>query len=98
MPIKRWTPRLAMTHFPYPEQPKALAVPADHGFRLDDDQGRSPIAPSSQSHAHQSRSADLSLGRFTERRSTESWCRRARFSRWSVARDLKAADAATANT
>ena len=29
------------------------------------------------SHAHRSRSADVSLGRFTERRSTPSWCRSA---------------------
>jgi len=36
-------------------------------------------------------------GPFTERRSTVSWCRSARFSRLSVARDLKAAEAADAN-
>src|ERR1035438_1438441 len=40
------------------------------------------------SHSHRSRSADVSSGRFTERRSTPSWCRSARFSRWRVARDL----------
>src|SRR5260370_36887325 len=51
----------------------------------------------SHNHAHRSRSADVSLGRFTERRRTPSWCRSARFSSWSVARDLKAADAAVAN-
>jgi hypothetical protein len=28
----------------------------------------------SNSHAHKGRSADVSLGRFTERRSTPSWC------------------------
>ena len=42
----RWATGLAMTNFPGPEQPEALAVPANDGFRLDDDQGRSPIAPS----------------------------------------------------
>jgi len=52
----------------------------------------------SHSHVQRSRSADVSLGRFTERRRTPSWCRSARFSIWSVARDLKAADVATANT
>src|ERR1700730_16649255 len=41
----RWAPGLAMTHFPGPEQPEALAVPANDGFGPDDDQGRSPIAP-----------------------------------------------------
>src|SRR6266851_2454080 len=42
----RWAPGLAMTNFPGPEEPEALAVPANDGFGLDDDQGRSPIAPS----------------------------------------------------
>src|SRR5216684_8999451 len=41
----RWTPGLAMTNLPGPEQPKALTVPANDGFWLDNDQGRSPIAP-----------------------------------------------------
>jgi hypothetical protein len=36
---------LAVTDFPRPEQPEALAVPANDGFRFDDDQGRSPIDP-----------------------------------------------------
>src|ERR1700730_3619262 len=52
----------------------------------------------SHSHAHRTRSPDVSLVRFTERRSTPSWCRSARFTRWSVARDLNADDAAVANT
>jgi hypothetical protein len=41
----RWAPGLAVTNLPGPEQPEALAVPANNGFRFDDDQGRSPIAP-----------------------------------------------------
>jgi hypothetical protein len=41
----RWPARLAVTNSPRPEQAKALAVPANDGFRLDDDQGRSPIDP-----------------------------------------------------
>ena len=41
----RRSTRLAVSNFPCPEQPEALAVPANDGFRLDDDQGRSPIAP-----------------------------------------------------
>jgi hypothetical protein len=41
-----WTPGLAMTDFPRPEQIEAFAVPANDGFRLDDDQGRLPIVPS----------------------------------------------------
>jgi hypothetical protein len=32
-----------VTDFPSPEQPEALAVPGNDGFRLDDDQGGSPI-------------------------------------------------------
>jgi len=35
-----------MANSPGPEQPEAFAVPANDGFRRDDDQGRSPIAPS----------------------------------------------------
>jgi len=41
----RRSARLAVTDFPSPEQPEALAVPGDDGFRLDEDQGRSPIVP-----------------------------------------------------
>ena len=41
----RWTPGLAVANFPGPEQPEALTMPANDGLRLDDDQGRSPIAP-----------------------------------------------------
>jgi hypothetical protein len=50
------------------------------------------------SHAQRSLSADVSLGRFTERRKTPSWCRSAMFYNWSAARDWKAADVAAANT
>jgi site-specific DNA recombinase len=39
------TARPAVTNFPGPEQPEALAVPGNDGFRLDDDQGGSPIVP-----------------------------------------------------
>ena len=41
----RWAPGLAVTNFPCPEQLEALAVPANHSFRFDDDQGRSPVDP-----------------------------------------------------
>src|SRR5215831_13610074 len=51
----------------------------------------------SHNHAHRSRSADVSLGRFTERPSTASWCRWARFSTWRVVRDLKVVAVATNN-
>jgi hypothetical protein len=51
----------------------------------------------SHSHVQRSRSAEVSFGRFTERCRTPSCCLSARFSTWSAARDLKAADAATAN-
>src|SRR5215831_6296615 len=42
----RWTPGLATANFPGPEQPKALAMPANDAFRLDNHQEGSPIAPS----------------------------------------------------
>jgi hypothetical protein len=41
----RRSSRVAVTNLPGPEQPEALAVPGNDGFRLDDDQGRSPIVP-----------------------------------------------------
>jgi len=34
-----------VTNFPSPEQPEALAVPGNDGFRFDDDERRSPVAP-----------------------------------------------------
>jgi hypothetical protein len=47
---------LAMTNLPGPEQPEALPVPGNDGFRLDDDQGGSPIAPSfTEPRAHPAR-------------------------------------------
>ena len=82
-----------MPNFPGPEQAEAFAVPGNDGFWFDDGQGRSPIALTSHSQIQMSRSVGVSLGRFTERRRMSSWCRRARFSNWSVVRDLKAADA-----
>jgi hypothetical protein len=39
----------------------------------------------SDSQAQRSRSADVSIGRFAERRRRPTWCRRARFSNWSAA-------------
>ena len=36
---------LAAADFPRPEQAKALTMPGDNGFRLDDHQGRFPVAP-----------------------------------------------------
>jgi hypothetical protein len=42
---KAWTTGSAMAHFPSPEEPKALTVPADDCPGLDDDEGRSPIVP-----------------------------------------------------
>jgi hypothetical protein len=52
----------------------------------------------SHSRIQRSRSAHVSLGRFTGRRRTPSWCRRPGFSNWSVARDLKAVDDRAAAT
>src|SRR5580700_825187 len=40
----RRSARLTATNFPRPKEPEALVVPGNDGFRLDDDQGRSPIA------------------------------------------------------
>src|SRR5215469_12943807 len=42
----RWSSRLAPPNLPSPEQPKSLAMPANDGFRFDDQQRRLPIAPS----------------------------------------------------
>jgi len=40
-----WSPGLAMPDLPRPEQPKALAMPSNHSFRLHDRQGRPPVGP-----------------------------------------------------
>ena len=42
----RETPRLAATNLTGPEEPKAFAMPANDDFWFDDEQQRSPIAPS----------------------------------------------------
>ena len=44
----RWPSRLAVANFPCPKQPETLAVPSNHGFRLDDDERGSPVAPKLQ--------------------------------------------------
>src|SRR5262249_38821491 len=95
---ERRSARLTATNFPGPKQPEALAVPGDDGLRIDDHQGRSPIDPDLAQPPPINRSVDVSLGRFTERRSTPSWCRSARFSNSSVARDLRAVKTATTTT
>ena len=41
------TTALAVTDLPPPEKPKALPVPGYNGFRLDDNQSGTPIAPDS---------------------------------------------------
>lgn len=41
----RRTTRQTVLNFPCPEQSEALAVPDNDGFRLDDEQGRTPIVP-----------------------------------------------------
>jgi hypothetical protein len=76
----RWTPGLAMTNFPGPDQPACLAVPGNNSLWLDDDQGRSPITPSFAEPRQSSRSAGVSFGRFTERCRTPIWWRNARIS------------------
>ena len=46
----------AMSALPRPEQAKALSVPREDGFRLDDVDGRAPAAPYARaSHAHSDR-------------------------------------------
>ena len=44
----RWPARLAVADLPAPEEAKALPVPPDDGFRLDDHQGGSPVHPNSR--------------------------------------------------
>jgi len=41
----RRSARLTATNYPGPKHPQAGAVPANDSFRLDDDQGESPMAP-----------------------------------------------------
>src|SRR5262245_30160134 len=41
----RWSSRLPAADLPSPEQSEAFAVPANHGFWLDNDQHRAPVAP-----------------------------------------------------
>ena len=36
---------MTTTNLPRPQQPKPLAVPADHRFRFDDDKGGPPVLP-----------------------------------------------------
>jgi hypothetical protein len=67
----------AMAALPGPEQTKTAPVPRDHGFRLDDLNGRAPAAPR-LSHAHNIRSAGVSRRRGRRHRlTTASWCRSA---------------------
>ena len=40
------SPQLSPSHLPCPEEAKALAMPADHRLRLDNDGARLPIRPS----------------------------------------------------
>ena len=89
----RWTAGLATTNFPGPEQ-RCQAMTVSGLTMTKEDQS----IQTSHSHAQRSRSADVSFGRFTERRKTPSWCRSARFSKCSAARDLKTADTEAANT
>src|SRR5215813_2803053 len=51
--------RLAAADFPRPEQAKALTMPGDNGFSLDDHQGGFPVAP----HASQPDPEDSISGR-----------------------------------
>ena len=76
---------LAMTDFPPPEKPKALPVPGYDGFRLDDNQSGTPVAPGPAKPGPQE---PIGWGR-----RTPSWWRRASFSTWRSARDLKPAKA-----
>jgi hypothetical protein len=41
----RRSSRLSVADLPGPKQPEALTVPADHGLRLNDDEGRAPAGP-----------------------------------------------------
>jgi hypothetical protein len=83
----RWSPESAPTP-PGPPPSEALSVPGDDGLRLATasgvryrDQNRATMTQSHRSgFASQTRPGRV-------RGSTSSWCRRARISRWSAARD-----------
>jgi hypothetical protein len=73
----------AMSALPGPEEAKPAAMPRDHRLRLDD-----VNHPACESHAHRIRSAAVKRRRGRrDRRTTASWCRSARISRCSEARD-----------
>src|SRR5205814_9936626 len=90
----RRTPALAMPDLPCPKKAKAFPVPSDHGLGLDDDKTERQSAHTPHSQAHRSRSNGVNFALLTERCSTPSWCRSARFSNWRAARVLKTDDRA----
>ena len=88
----------AASALPGPPQPEAPSVPGDDGLRLDDDERRSPSGPDAREQ-----DPEPAIGlrepnrRGRVRCSTCSWCRNARISSWSAARD-RAADRSAKNS
>ena len=93
----RRRPRSTVADLPGPEQTKALAVPSDDRVRFDDDQSRPPAAPARAQRCPQESIGRCQLRALHRALETPSWCRSARFSSWSAARDLKVAETAAVN-
>jgi hypothetical protein len=88
---------MAMTNFPSPEQPEALTVPANDGFRLDDDQGRSPIAPDCAQPRPEEPIGGSQLRPLHRATQDAELVPKCDILQLKGSSDLKAADAATAN-
>src|SRR6516164_11107825 len=76
----RWTPGLTTTNLPRPEQPKPLRCQPITVSGLTTTRADRQSFQNWHSCAQRNRSAAVNLGRFTDRCSTPSWCRRARIS------------------
>src|SRR5215471_16832130 len=72
-----WPPRLTVSDLPGPEPTKAFSVPADDVSGWTMIMADRRLRQMAAKYAHKNRSEAVSLGRFTDRSRTWSWCRRA---------------------
>jgi hypothetical protein len=61
---------------PTPVEPETRAVPADHGFGLDEDENIGPAEPTAVEYVQNRRSKEFKVGRGRFRLSTATCCRR----------------------